>query len=459
MDRLTVEQIAKAVSGKIVSGDGRYEVSAVCTDSREAGADDIFFPLIGENFDAHKFIPQVVERGCKVIVMSDEKLAEDYTDKDVILVEDTLLALQELAKWYIEKLNIKKIAVTGSVGKTSTRDLVCAGMRKKYVTGTNRKNFNNQIGLPLTIMELTSDNEAVVLEMGMDRKGEIHRLVDIARPDVAVITNIGISHIEHLGSREGIRDAKLEVTDFFGSENTLIVNGKDDMLKEYDFPDRYNVIKVGGEGDSQYVENIQDMGADGIAFDLFDGEKLHKVSLAQPGAHNAINVMLAVSACAQFGVSTEDVIDAAKNVAVTGNRLRVKEAGSVRIIDDSYNAAPSSMKSAIETLRNTKGGRKIAILGDMFELGSEEKRLHREVGQFAAGKGIDLLITVGELGKEISEGAKEGMPAEAVMHFDSRDKLTAAIGEIIRSEDVVLLKASRGMELEHVTEKIMEKEY
>lgn len=457
MDKLTVREIAEATGGKLLCGDENYVVDRVCTDSREAGENDVFFPLKGERFDAHDFLPQVIENGCRVLVVSNMEAAEKFKDREVILTDDTQKALQNLAKWYIRKLNLKVIGVTGSVGKTSTRDFIYAGMSKKYVTGTNKKNFNNQIGLPLTVLELTSEHEAAVLEMGMDRKGEIHALADIARPDVAVITNIGISHIEHLGSREGIRDAKLEITDYFGSENTLIINGNDEYLGDYDFADSYNVISTGLKDDRYRAENLIDHGAEGIEFDLFDGDIPHHVKLNQPGAHNAVNMLFAAAACAQFGVCVSDVVEAAENVAVTGNRLRIKDAGSIKIIDDSYNAAPASMKSAIETLKNTSGERKVAVLGDMYELGSDTEELHRDVGRFAAENDVDVLIGAGSLGCRISEGAEEKASEKmTVMSFENVSDLILQLGNILESGDVVLVKASRGLELEKVSSAIIE---
>jgi len=455
MNAITVNEIVKATAGKLIDGDGNAEVSGVSTDSRKTGVNDVFFPIVGEVHDAHKFIPQVVENGCRTIVLSEEEAAAGTDGCNVILVDDTLAALQALAKYYLGKLNVKVIAVTGSVGKTTTRDMVYYICSEKYKTGRTVGNFNNDIGVPLTIFSLDDTMEVAVLEEGMDHFGEIHRLVDITRPDVGIITNIGISHLENLGSRENIRKAKMEITDYFGPDNVLVINESCDLLNRSDIKGTYKVVTAGGdEGEDYHVCDICDLGEDGIKFTLKTLNKERQVVLAVPGAHNAINAALATAACMQIGVSLDQAVKGLANLRLTEKRLSLKEANGIKVIDDTYNAAPDSMKSAISTLVNTKGGRKVVILGGMNELGPDSVKYHEEVGRFAAESGVELIVGIEEKAKDIVKGAESCNKGRALW-FESKEKLYPELNSLIEQGDVVLVKASRSLEMEKVVEKLL----
>jgi len=411
-------------------------------------------PIIGAVHDAHKFLPQVYEAGCRTFLVSDESAGEAFPDCNVILVEDTTRGMQLLAKYYLEKLNLKKITVTGSVGKTSTRDMVHSILSEKYKTGTTVGNLNSDYGVPLTIFSFDDSMEAAVLEIGMDRFGEIHRLVDMIRPEVGLITNVGISHVENLGSREGILKAKMETVDFFGEENTLVINQSNDMLATVE-SDSYQVIRVGlTPEDDYYVHDIEDHGDKGVDYKLTLESRTYPVHLDIPGAHNALNSAMALAGCRIHGVEIEEGIPGLGNVALTGSRLTIREKDGMKIIDDAYNAAPDSVKSAINTLMSMEGKRKIALLGGMNELGSASAVYHREVGAYAAEKGIDLLITVGEKAFDYVLGAREGLGEDRIRHFAEKEDLYAQAGELFAEGDVVLVKASRGMEFEQIIEKL-----
>ena len=465
MRPFTVEEIIKAVGGTLVSGEKENIVYRVCTDSRKAEPGDLFFPLKGENNDGHDFLGQVLEAGCRTIVVSDESkipkqaFASQPGDADIIVVDDTTAALQALASHYLDCLALKKkVAVTGSVGKTSTRDMLYYAASTSFKTGRNPKNFNNYFGLPLSIMDFEPDTEVAVLEMGMASAGEIETLARLARPDIAVITNIGVSHIENLGSREGILKAKLEVTCCFDENSVLIINADNDMLTLENVKGSYRVITVGtGENCDYRINDVCDFGDKGIEYTLCHEGKDYRIKLPVPGAHNAINASLAIAAAGLMGISPETAIKGFEQAELTEKRLNIKKQGRIKVIDDTYNACPESMKSALNTLMSTDvedGGRRVAVLGDMFELGNESPAAHLEVGRYAVEKKPDLLIAVGKDAGYIAQGAAS-LGDSHVLRYETREDLEKEVRKIIRPGDTVLVKASRGMEMEKTVKEIL----
>lgn len=462
MREFTVNEVVNAVHGKLLCGSGDGRIYRICTDSRKAEPGDLFFPLIGENNDGHDFLQQVLENGCRTIIVSDESkipkaaFLSDGMQPDVISVENTTEALQDMAEYYLGTLPLKyKIAVTGSVGKTSTRDMMYYVASKKYKTGRNMKNFNNWFGLPLSILELPPDTEAAVLEMGMDNFGQIEKLAKIVKPDIALITNIGVSHIENLGSREGILKAKMEVTTFFKESSSLIVNTDCDMLKPESVKGKYGLITVGSEESCDYrIDDVSDFGIEGIKFSLIHQDKTYDINLEIPGAHNAGNAALAVAAGELMGIDIDTAVNGLGTAKLTEKRLNIKENAGIKVIDDTYNAAPASMISALNTLMQTEGKRRIAILGDMYELGNQTQISHLQVGEFAGEKKPDLLIAVGEFAKGYEEGAAKHMPKEQILYFKEKEELIGKISNLLMPGDVVLVKASRGMKMEEIINKI-----
>ncbi len=463
MREFTVSEITRAVCGKLLCGSGDGRVYKICTDSRKAEAGDLFFPLIGEKNDGHDYLEQVLERGCRTIIVSDESklpgsaFLADGMQPDVISVRDTTEALQSLAEYYLSTLPLKhKIAVTGSVGKTSTRDIMYYVAATKYKTGRNIKNFNNWFGLPLSILEFAPDTEIAVLEMGMDKLGQIEALAKIVKPDIALITNIGVSHIENLGSREGILKAKLEVSTFFDEKSTLIVNDDCDLLKKEYVSGKYRLTSVGTNQACEYcISDVCDFGDRGIKFALKHKDKTYNVGLDIPGAHNATNTALALAAGELMGIDIEKAIEGLAAVKLTEKRLNVSEKAGIKIIDDSYNAAPASMMSAINTLVQTEGKRRIAILGDMYELGSRSETEHRSIGEYAGKKKLDLLIAVGDFAAWYRDGAMQYMPPERILYFKDKKELIERINALLRPGDTVLVKASRGMRMEEIINEIL----
>ena len=459
MKKITSKQIANMVGGEIVSGEGNRVPTNVVIDSREVTEGSLFVALRGESTDGHRFLPNAYQAGAKIFLVSDLELCKEYghdvmqsKDVDMILVSDALKGLQDLASRYLDSLEMDCVAVTGSVGKTTTRDMLSAALSSKYNVGSSKKNYNSETGLPLTLLSFDEDMEVGVLEMGMDGPGQIERLAEIARPTCAIITNIGISHIERLGSRENIMKAKMEIAENFDVENTLVLNIDDDMLAlvaEEEHP--YKVVTVGTSEKAEYqVLDIEDRGYEGISFALkcpgYDG----RVDLNVPGCHNALNCGLAIAGAVAMGAKAGEAVDALANMETTGSRMRLYDEGDIKIIDDAYNAAPVSMRSAVEMLCHSTGDRRVAILGGMNELGKLSDKEHFALGEFIAESGPEVLVTIGDMAKEIQKGYLSRGGKGKHFHFDVKEELADSANKIFKSGDVVLLKASRSFELEEL---------
>ena len=468
MKTITSKEAASFAEGKLIAGSGSEKINEVITDSRKAAPGKLFVAIKGENHDAHSFLEGAYMAGVSAVLVSNEEMALEALAKAqakdktvapaIILVKDTVYGLGRLAHGYIGTLNVKKVGVTGSTGKTSTKDMLACVLAEKYRTVKTQGNFNNEIGMPLTVLSIDEDTEAVVLEMGMSAFGEINYLVDIARPEIGVITNVGISHMEILGSREGILKAKLEITDFFGSDNLLIIYDDGDVLsrKSAAAKGSFRLQTAGSLPDADFaISNVTDRGADGIEYDLTYGGVKHHVSLPAPGVHNAGNATLALAAGLAMGVEIEKGIEGLQKLELTSGRLSIKEGSGVRVIDDTYNASPDSMKAGLSVLAATAGSRRVAILGDMYELGDDSESWHRQVGEAAAEKGIDLVVAIGENAKAIAEGAKVKKGAGEVVHFAEKAEFIESLNTYIKKGDVVLVKASRGMHMEEIVNAIV----
>lgn len=463
MDKISIEKAVKAVGGKLISGSGENFIEGVKHDSRECFAGDLFVAIKGENHDGHKYIPQVVNNGCQAVLVSHkEGWYDEVKDENlcIIMVEDTVYALGELAKYYLNTLDVKKVAITGSVGKTSVRDMIYYVLSEKYNCGRNLKNFNNNIGLPISIFQFDSSTEVVVLEMGMNHFDEIDRLAEIVKPNIGVITNIGISHIENLGSREGIFRAKMEMAGHIvgekGKKGVLVFVDDEEFLTKENTKGDYSQVSIGKNGRSDYIiSDIDDFGLDGIQFFLEHLEKCRKINIPVAGRHNAVNGALALAVGNLLGVSDEEGERGLGNVNLTGSRLKALDDGKVRIIDDTYNASPDSMKSALRVLENSRTqARRIAVLGDMYELGEESESQHLGVGIFARSLNIDTVIAIGKSAEKIYEGVYGGEQITA--YYEKKEDFYKDIDDFIGEGDIILVKGSRGMEMERIVEKILE---
>lgn len=460
MKKLKIKEICSAVNGQLILGEEENYIERVSTDSRTTLKGDLFFPIIGESHDAHKFIPMAIEGGCRSFIVSDRKEIMNHlltNQLDVILVEDTTKALQKLASYYLSTFRIKKIGVTGSTGKTTTKDMLYYICSEKYKTARNVGNFNNHIGLPLTVLGFEEGIEVGILEMGMSEFDEINLLADIVRPDIGIITNIGTSHIENLGDREGILKAKLEITNFFNEANVLVINEINDLLTKENTKGVYKSLSIGNNGKSDFIlSSITDRGEEGIGFTIEHKLETQRFELTIPGRHNAINGALAVAAAMELGISMEEAARGLAKIELTDKRLNIKGKNGIKVIDDTYNASPESMKAGIDVLMATKGIRKIAILADMLELGEESPKYHSEVGDYVAKKKVDLLIAVGDEAKYIAEASKTILGDEKVYYYSDKEKLMSKISTILQLGDIILVKGSRGMEMDQVVKKIME---
>lgn len=444
MQEFTVKDILKATGGTLVCGDENKKINSVSTDSRNLDSHTLFVPLKGERFDGHDFT-------ANASMYITHKDAEAIDGKTIVRVDDTLISFGKIAKYYKEKYPILTVGVVGSVGKTTTRDFTAAVLSKKFVTLKTDKNFNNDIGVPIMVMRLEKEHEACVLEMGMSALGEIEYLADIVRPNILVMTNIGMSHIENLGSQENIFKAKMEGTAYLDKESFVVANGDDKFLKTIKGDYKKVFYGIENENANFRAVDITDKGLDGVEFSvLWQGER-YPVTLSTPGVHNVYNALAAFGVGVVCGVSPELAAQGLENPELTAMRMEIKEAGDKKIINDCYNAAPDSVRAALKVLETEKGRRRVAILGDILEMGTFAKDAHLDLGKEAMDK-TDVLVCVGKNGAYIAKGA-EGM--NHIYTFETTEAAAEVINTIIAPGDTILLKASRGMHFEKILDKII----
>ena len=450
--QITFNEMLKAMDGEVVVQGQEIKFNKLCIDTRKVEKDDVFLAIKGANFNGNDFALKALELGASIVIVDEIKFAiEDInTNGTIIKVKNTRQALLDLAKFYRKKLGLKVIGVTGSTGKTSTKDLIAALLSDKYKVFKTKGNFNNDIGLPLMILELTCDYDVAVLEMGMSSLGEIELLADVARPDIAVITNIGLSHIENLKTQENILKAKMEISAFFDENNVLIINGEDEFLKNISSKS-FKVKKIGYNHEYDvYASNIilREEETEFLAH-AFGEEAVFTLPMA--GKHNVLNTMLAIEVAECLNVSFKEMILGLDNIEATSMRLQVIKREGLTIINDCYNASPDSMKSSLDVLSAYRNCRRVAILGDMYELGDEAKRAHFEVGQYAKDK-VDLLIVIGEHINNFKDGFKN----DNIIMYNTKEECIKELESIVNKDDVVLVKASRGVKLEDVVKKLEE---
>lgn len=446
MKNLTLSAIAECTKGNLhIQGKADKEVTWVGIDSRKLIPGGLFIATKGERVDGHTFIEQVYKNGAAAVVC--EKAPENE-EIPYILVEDSLQALKDIAEYYRQNLAIKVVGITGSVGKTSTKEFIAGVLGQKYKVHKTAGNFNNEVGLPLTVLQIR-DEEIAVLEMGISNFGEMHRLSKIARPDICVMTNIGQCHLEFLGSREGILKAKSEIFDFASETAAVFVNGDDDMLATIGKKTKGETLHYGLAAENDvYAKEIENLGLFGSRCKIcFSFEKQEfSVEIPLPGEHMVYNALAAAGVAKFYGLSTEQIARGIASVKPVDGRSNIIRTEKYTVIDDCYNANPVSMKAAIDLL-GTALGRKVAVLGDMFELGENEKKLHEEVGVYAAAKKIDVLLCVGRLCEYMAEAAEKNKEGSApkVYYFPEREMLENKLSELLKDGDTVLVKASHGM--------------
>lgn len=452
MQGMTLEQAAAACGGTLmaVTGNESGIVTGVEIDSRNVKPGDLFVAIPGERVDGHTFIPEVMKHGA--YALSEQEIPD--ARGAYIRVENTVAAMKKLAKYYRSSLNIKVVGITGSVGKTSTKEMMASVLGMKYNVHKTAGNLNNGIGLPLTIFRIEPEHEIAVLEMGISEFGEMHELADMAQPDYMVITNIGLCHLENLITRDGILKAKTESFAHLNRGGKVVLNGADDKLSTIETVSGAAPLFYGVKGETLvtpvvYAGHVEDCGLEGMKTRIYlsDGEIDARIPI--PGEHNVYNALAAACVAEQMGLSREEIRQGIDRASTISGRTNLIHAGGVTVIDDCYNANPVSMRAAVDVLCKAKG-RKVAVLGDMGELGAKERQLHREVGRYVGSQPVDVLYCAGGLSEEMAHGAAEENPSLVIHHYVKREAMTEALLADIRPEDTILIKASHFMEFPQV---------
>ena len=450
MKNLTVENILKVTNGELIKGNEKLECENFSRDTRNIQKGDTYIAIKGEKFDGNIFWKDAFKNGADCVIVQDIEFSnedlKDFDNKTIIKVEDTMQALYKIAEYKRKINNIPVVAITGSVGKTSTKDMVASVVSQKYKTLKTIGNNNNNIGLPFTILRL-KDEEIMILEMGMNHFGEIHLLSKIAKPNICVITNIGTSHIGNLGSKENILKAKLEILD--GADNpTIIINNDDELLHKWylENKDSRKIITYGIENKSDIMAKDMILEQEKSIYKCdIDGKEID-VEVPIAGRHFVLNSLCATTVGITLNIDINKIINGIKNVELTKKRMDIKEINGIKVINDAYNASPEAMKASLNYLSSFKNNRKIAVLGDMFELGEYAEKLHRLVGEEVYKNNIDILVCAGENAKLIADEAlKNGMKKENIYYFEEKSDVLELLKSEVKSGDVVLFKASNGM--------------
>ena len=446
MKNITIQKIAEVCAGTIYGkewiNEEKTEAAGVVLDSRLLKEGYVFIATKGEKVDGHKFIPSVFEKGALAVICED--VPQEITGP-CIQVENSFTALKQLAAFYRQQLDVTVVGITGSVGKTSTKEFVAGVLETKYQVWKTQGNFNNEVGLPLTVLQLRDKHEIAVLEMGISDFGEMHRLSEIAKPDICVLTNIGQCHLEFLGDRDGVLKAKTEIFDFLNPNGMIFVNGDDDKLVTLKEKWKDRLICFGrNQSNDVYAINEVSKGLLGSTMDIVGAMEVEGVQIPLPGEHMVLNALAAAAVAKHLKLSLDEIKQGIKTVKAVSGRSNLIPYEDFVLIDDCYNANPISMKAAVDLLQSANG-RKVAVLGDMFELGEEEGKLHYEVGEYAKNK-VDVLICVGKLAKEIYQGALADNTAnQNLLYLSDKEEVYKHLKEIIKPQDTILLKASHGM--------------
>ncbi len=462
MKGMTLDAMTKACHGKLIGGNTLQFLNAqgIVTDSRMVQEDFVFVALKGDRTDGHQYVEQVFEDGALAVV-SEQRL---NISKPYILVDSTRQALKDLAAFYLSRLQLKVVGISGSVGKTSTKEIIASVLSQKYKVHKTEGNFNNEIGLPLTIFKIREEHQVAVLEMGISEFDEMHRLASISRPDIGVLTNIGLSHLKTLGSREGILKAKTEMFDHLQDNAAVILNGDDDLLNTIpQVQGRPPVFYGIGTDKPQnavysdkqiYATDIMNLGLKGIQLHIHIADECFAARIPIPGTHNVYNALAAAAVGRQLGLSNDEIRAGIETARTIDGRTNLIETGTMTVIDDCYNANPLSMKASIDVLA-TALGRTVAVLGAMGDLGENERQLHYEVGSHLAAKGIDILFCAGRLVTELARAVQDHNPKCEIHLFETRDEMLKELLPFLRQGDSVLVKASHFMEFSEVVEEII----
>ncbi|MDO4510981.1 MAG: UDP-N-acetylmuramoyl-tripeptide--D-alanyl-D-alanine ligase [Bacteroidales bacterium] len=449
MKNLSLANIAMAAGGRYVGSAEMQavEVTAIESDSRKVPEGGLFVAIKGERVDGHKFIDQVIAGGAAA-VLSEVDLGEKPFP--YILVPSTLQAVKDIAEFYLKGLNIPVIGIAGSVGKTSTKEMTHSVLRQKYNVLKTEGNFNNELGLPLTIFRLRDEHEMAVLEMGISDFGEMHRLAKVARPNTVIMTNIGICHIERLGDRDGILKAKSEIFDFIEPGANIILNGDDDKLATVTDVRGIKPVYFGFNAEHPiWADNLQSLGLKGTICTIHTPQGSFDAHVGLPGRHQVLNALAGTAAGLAYGLSLEQIKAGIEANGSLAGRFHIIDTPRYTIIDDCYNANPVSMRASLEVLQDG-AGRRVAIIGDMGELGDDKVAHHAELGKFAAALNIDVIYCVGPLSEAVAEEAKKCDPTKEVRHFPTLEAIIEALPSLMKQGDTILVKASHYMKFSEI---------
>ncbi|MBP2662367.1 MAG: murF [Firmicutes bacterium] len=452
MADFSLTEVLKATGGRLINAGGNKLFQGVSTDTRSIQDGNLFVALVGEHFDGNEFAAQAVANGATGLIVSKAVVVPEHVT--VIQVINTLTALQELARFHRQRYHIPVIAVTGSNGKTTTKDMLAAVLSSRFKVLKTEANFNNEIGLSLTLLKLDASHEVAVVEMGMRAIGEIRGLTKIALPTVGVVTNVGETHMEILGSIENITAAKAELVEAIGHDDVVILNADDQHVRDMQLKTQGRVVFY-GLTPAAFVraENIT-TGENGeliTAFECCSARGSFPVTLPAVGIHNVYNALAAIAVGWELGLKPNEIQKGIGSFVTGAMRLEIKRYSQYTVINDVYNASPLSMAAALTTLANISKGRKIAVLGDMLELGDAAVEAHRRVGRQAAEQGVDILIAVGALAKHIAAAASE-QGVKTTLAFTGHSEAIEALGKLVKPGDYILLKGSRGMKMETMLE-------
>ena len=460
MQELTIKKIIEITDGKLINGDESQIIDGFSKDTRTIKKGDLYIGIKGEKLDGNTYYKDAFEKGAIACLLDNDKLDKNELNKfkNIILVKNSIKAIQEIAKYKRNLYNIPVIAVTGSVGKTSTKDMIASILKQKYNVLKTEGNNNNHIGLPLTLLKLKEHN-AIVVEMGMNHLGEIRILTNIAKPNICVITNIGTSHIGNLGSRENILKAKLEILEGIQEGGTLIINNDNDLLHEWHKNNEkdYDIKTYGIKNESTYMAEDIKLEEEKSNFDILIEGKKYNITVPVPGEPFIYNSLCGIAIGKLLNINMNNILDGIKNLELTKKRMEIlKTKEGIKIINDTYNASLDSVKPAIEQLKIINGNKKIAVLGNMLELGEYSKELHEKVGEELVKNKIDILITVGDLAKYIAEKSSNlGMKTDCIFSFENLQQAIKKIKDIKKEGDVILLKASNSMHFNEIAEELM----
>lgn len=466
MPGMTLANIAEACGGTYVGSEESMEevIAGAVTDSRQVGKDYLFIPIKGARVDGHDFIPAVFEQGA-LAVLSEHRL--ESPAGPYILVDSTVEAMKRIAVFYRSQMNCKVVGITGSVGKTSTKEMIASVLEQKYSVLKTEGNFNNEIGLPLTMFRIRAGHEAAVLEMGISDFNEMHRLAAMAQPDICVITNIGLCHLENLGTRDGILKAKTECFEHMQPEGTVILNGDDDKLSAKQMVNGRPAIfygmdeepKMSADGvlmakKSIYATDVKNLGLEGMQAQIHTPQGTFTAQIPIPGEHNIYNALAGTAVGLSLDLTLEQIAAGIACAKTISGRTNVIKTAGMTVIDDCYNANPVSMKSSLEVLSHTSG-RRIAVLGDMGELGTEERSLHYEVGTAVGESGIEALFCAGELAEEYAKAAAKVNGKCEICWCKTREEMIPKLTAYVKPGDTILVKASHFMEFPKVVEALV----